>query len=77
MTSLEQNFQNLRKVSSQIFAMIMWSRFHKNRPKIVAIRDPDRQTDRQSHAQTGLVHGPRLLIPGLTLSGRGRSGPGP
>ena len=49
MTSLEQNFRNLRKVSSQNFAMIMWSKFYKNRPKIVAIRDPDRQTDTHTH----------------------------
>ena len=52
MKSLEQNFRNLRKVLSQIFAMIMWSKFHQNRPKIVAIRDPDRQTDRQTHTHT-------------------------
>ena len=51
MTSLEQNFQNLRKVSSEIFAKIIWSKFHKNRPEIVAFRDPYRHT----HAQTGLV----------------------
>ena len=61
MTSLEQNFLNLRTVSSQIFAMIMWSKFHKNQPKIVAIRDLDRHTHthrhthRQIRAQTGLV----------------------
>ena len=52
MTPLEQNFQNLRKVSSQMFAKIMWSKFHKNRPKIVAFRDPDRQTDTHTHTHT-------------------------
>ena len=48
---MEQNFQHLRKVSSQIFAKIIWSKFHKNRPEIVAFRDPYRHT----RAQTGLV----------------------
>ena len=42
--SLEQNFQNMRKVSSQMFAMIIWSKFHKFRPEIVVFRDPDRHT---------------------------------
>ena len=45
---MEQNFQHLRKVSSQIFAMIMQSKFHKNRPKFVAIREPNRQTHRHT-----------------------------
>ena len=48
MTSFEQNFQNLRKVSSQIFVRIMWSKFHKNRPKILLNRDPGRHTDTQT-----------------------------
>ena len=30
----------------------MQLKFHKNRPKIVASRDPDRQTDRQIDRQT-------------------------
>ena len=56
MTSLEQNFRNLRKESSQIFAMIMWSKFHKNRPKLWLLETrTDRQTDRQTDAQTGLI----------------------
>ena len=35
-------------MSSQIFVMIMWSKFDNNRPKIMAIRDPDRQTHRHT-----------------------------
>ena len=45
------------KASSQIFAKIIWSKFHKNRPKIVAIRSMGRHTytHPHTHAQTGLV----------------------
>ena len=54
MTSSNQNFENLRKVSSQIFVKTMWSKFQQNRSKIVEIRDDHRQTDRQTdtHTQT-------------------------
>ena len=51
MTSSKQNFQNLRKVSSQIFVKTMWSKFQQNRSKIVEIRDDHRHTDRQTHRQ--------------------------
>ena len=57
MTSSKQNFQNLRKVSSQIFVKTMWSKFQQNRFKIVDIRDDHRQTDRQTDAQTGIAPG--------------------
>ena len=72
MTSSNQNFQNLRKVSSQIFVKIMWSKFHQNRPRIVEMRGRDRHTDthtdRQTHthththtdAQTGLPLGQHI-----------------
>ena len=52
MTSSKQNFQNLRKVSSQIFVKTMWSEFQQNRSKIVEVRDDHRQTDRHTHRQT-------------------------
>ena len=48
MTSSKQNFQNLRKVSSQIFVKTMWSKFQQNRSKIVEIRDDHRHTDRRT-----------------------------
>ena len=48
MTSLRQHFQNLRKVSSQIFVKIMWSKFHRNRPYSVQIKRCDRHTDRRT-----------------------------
>ena len=51
MTSLKQNFENLRKVSSQIFVKTMWSKFQQNRSKIVEFRDNHRQTDIQTHRQ--------------------------
>ena len=49
MTSSKQHFQNLRKVSSQIFYKIMWSKFHQNRTNSVQIKGCDRQTDTQTH----------------------------
>ena len=52
MTSSKQNFQNLRKVSYQIFVETMWSKFQQNRSKIVEIRDDHRQTDTHTYRQT-------------------------
>ena len=52
MTSLRQHFQNLRKVSSQIFVKVMWSKFHRNRSNSVQIKGAYRQTDRQTHRRT-------------------------
>ena len=64
MTSLNQNFQNLRKVSSQIFVKVMWSNFHQHRPRFVEMRGCDRHTDRQTHthtdAQTGVARGQHI-----------------
>ena len=57
MTSLRQHFQNLRKVSSQIFVKVMWSKFHRNRSNSVQIKGCYRQTDRQTDAQTGIAPG--------------------
>ena len=51
MTSSKQNFQNLRKVSSQIFVKTMWSKFQQNRFRIVEIRDDHRQSHRQTDAR--------------------------
>ena len=50
MTSSKQNFQNLRKVSSQIFVKTIWSKFQQNRSKNVEIKDPDRHT--HTHIRT-------------------------
>ena len=48
MTSLRQHFQNLRKVSSQIFVKVMWSKFHRNRSNSVQIKGAYRQTHRRT-----------------------------
>ena len=52
MTSSKQNFEKLKKVSSQIFVKIIWVNFHRFKPKIVEIINPDRQTDRQTDRHT-------------------------
>ena len=52
MTSSKQNFQNLRKVSSQIFVKTMWSKFQQNRSKIVEIRDDHRHTNTHTDRRT-------------------------
>ena len=51
MTSSKQNFQNLRKVSSQIFVKTMWSKFQQNRPKTGKVRDDHTHTLIQTHRQ--------------------------
>ena len=55
MTSSNQNFQNLRKVSSQILFKVMWSKLHQNRPRIVEMRGRDRHTDRQTDTHTHIL----------------------
>ena len=57
MTSSKQNFENLRKVSSQIFVKTMWSKFQQNWSKAVEIRDDHKHTDTHTDAQTGIVLG--------------------
>ena len=52
MTSSKQNFQNLRKVSSQIFVKTMWSKFQQNRSKNVEIKGPDRHKYTHTLART-------------------------
>ena len=52
MTSSDQHFQNLRKVSSQNLVKIMWSKFHQNRPNSVQIKGCDRQTHRHTYTRT-------------------------
>ena len=67
MTSSNQNFQNLRKVSSQISFKVMWSKLHQNRPRIVEMRGRDRHTDTHTHRHTHiLTH--RRGPPGSTYS---------
>ena len=52
MTSSKQHFQNLYKISYQIFETIMWSKIHQNRQNSVQIKAvTDRQTHRQTHRQ--------------------------
>ena len=51
MTSSKQNFENLRKVSSQIFVKTIWSKFQQNRSKSLEVIDDHRQTHRQTHRQ--------------------------
>jgi len=46
MTSLRQNFQNLRSVISFFFYKIMWSKFHQNQLNSVQIKGCDRRTHR-------------------------------
>ena len=54
-TSSKQHFQNQRKASSQIFAVIMWSKLHQNWPNSVQIKGCHRQIhtqkDRLTHRQ--------------------------
>ena len=51
MTSSKQNFEKMKKVSSQIFVKIVGVHFHQNRTKIVEIKDPDRHTDTRTYRQ--------------------------
>ena len=60
MTSSKQNFQKVRKVSSQIFVKTMWSEFQQNRSEIVEVRDDHRHTNTQTDAQTGIVLGQHI-----------------
>ena len=59
MTSLKQNFQKMRKVSSQNFVKVICVNFYQNRPNGVAIKCCDgqthRHTDRHTDTQTGLI----------------------
>ena len=52
MTSSDQHFQNLRKVSSQNLVKIMWSKFHQNRPNSVQIKGCDRHTHTHTYTRT-------------------------
>ena len=49
MTSLNQNSQTLRKVSSQFFVNVMWSKFHQNRPRIMEMKGRDIHTHAHIH----------------------------
>ena len=51
MTSSKQHIKNLKKVSSQIFDKIIWSKFHQNRPYSFQIKGCDRHTDTHTHRQ--------------------------
>ena len=52
MTSLKQNFQKMRKVSSQNLVKVICVNFHQNRPNGVAIKCCDRHTDTHIHTHT-------------------------
>ena len=62
MTLFSQNFQKIRKVSSQILDKVVCIKFHQNRPKGAATKGCDRQTD----AQTGLIPGVNILSNKMT-----------
>ena len=71
MTSSKQHFKNLKKVSSQIFDKIMWSKFHKNWPNRFQIKSCDRKihtythTDRRTdRARSGIKYS---IISGLNI----------
>ena len=70
MTSFSQNFQKMRKVSSQILDKVICVKFHQNRPNGAKMkgcdRHTDRQTDRQTHAQTGLIPGVNIFSNEMT-----------
>ena len=51
MTSFSQNFQKMRKVSSQILDKVICVKFHQNRPNGAKMKGCDRHTDRQTHRQ--------------------------
>ena len=52
MTSLNQKFQKMRKVSSQILVVSICVKFHQNRPNGVATKCCDRHTHTQTHTHT-------------------------
>ena len=55
MTSFKQNFQNLRRVSSQIFVKTIWSTFQQNRSKMGKLKaqtDTHTHTHAHTHART-------------------------
>ena len=58
MTSSNQNFQNLRKKSSQILFKVIWSKLHQNQSRIVEMRGRDRHTDTHTHIYTDAQTGP-------------------
>ena len=55
MTSLKQNFQKMRKVSSQNLVKVICVNFHQNRPNGVDTKCCDRHTHIHTDAQTGLI----------------------
>ena len=55
MTSLKQNFQKMRKVSSQNLVKVICVNFHQNRPNGVEIKCCDGHTHRHTDIQTGLI----------------------
>ena len=54
MTSFSQNFQKMRKVSSQILDKVIFVKFHQNRPNGAKMKGCDRHTDRQTDTQTDI-----------------------
>ena len=55
MTSLKQNFQKMRIVSSQNLVKVICVNFHQNWPNGVAIKCCDGHTYRHTDTQTGLI----------------------
>ena len=66
MTSLKQNFQKMRKVSSQNLVKVICVNFHQNRPNGVEIKCCDGQTYRHTDTQTGLVPGVNIFSNEMT-----------
>ena len=66
MTSSKQNFEKLKKVSSQIFVKIIWVNFERIWSKIAEIINPDTQTHTHTHAQTGLIPWVKIFSPEMT-----------
>ena len=66
MTSFSQNFQKMRKVSSQILDKVICVKFYQNRPNGAKMKGCDRQTHRQTHTQTGLIPGVNIFSNEMT-----------
>merc|ERR1711989_308060 len=52
MTSSKQHIKNWKKMSSQIFDKIIWSKFHQNRPYSFQIKGCDRHTYIHTYTHT-------------------------
>ena len=66
MTSFSQNFQKMRKVSSQILDKVICVKFHQNRPNGAKMKGCDRQTHTKTDEQTGLIPGVNIFSNEMT-----------